>query len=52
MLKKLDAIAEAADDMLAGKLDGNYPLVVWQTGSGTQSNMNIMKFLQTVPQRF
>jgi len=35
-----DAIAQAADDMLAGKLDGNYPLVVWQTGSGTQSNMN------------
>lgn len=44
-LKTLDqdianAIAQAADDMLDGKLDGNYPLVVWQTGSGTQSNMN------------
>lgn len=38
--QKADAIAQAADDMLAGKLDGNYPLVVWQTGSGTQSNMN------------
>ena len=38
--KKAEAIAQAADDMLAGKLDGNYPLVVWQTGSGTQSNMN------------
>ena len=38
--KKADAIASAADDMLSGKLDGNYPLVVWQTGSGTQSNMN------------
>ncbi|NOQ31048.1 MAG: class II fumarate hydratase [Helicobacteraceae bacterium] len=38
--KKANAIASAADDMLAGKLDGNYPLVVWQTGSGTQSNMN------------
>ena len=37
---KADAIAKAADEMLAGKLDGNYPLVVWQTGSGTQSNMN------------
>ncbi len=37
---KANAIAGAADDMLAGKLDGNYPLVVWQTGSGTQSNMN------------
>ena len=38
--KKADAIAQAADEMLEGKLDGNYPLVVWQTGSGTQSNMN------------
>jgi fumarate hydratase class II len=38
--KKAEAIAKAADDMLDGKLDGNYPLVVWQTGSGTQSNMN------------
>jgi len=38
--KKADAIAQACDDMLAGKLDGEYPLVVWQTGSGTQSNMN------------
>jgi len=37
---KANAIAQAADDMLSGKLDGNYPLVVWQTGSGTQSNMN------------
>jgi fumarate hydratase, class II len=37
---KADAIARAADDMLMGKLDGSYPLVVWQTGSGTQSNMN------------
>ncbi len=37
---KADAIARAADEMLEGKLDGNYPLVVWQTGSGTQSNMN------------
>ena len=38
--KKADAIAQACDDMLAGKLDDAYPLVVWQTGSGTQSNMN------------
>lgn len=37
---KADAIASAADEMLAGKLDEHYPLVVWQTGSGTQSNMN------------
>ncbi|MDP1784897.1 MAG: lyase family protein, partial [Sulfuricurvum sp.] len=38
--EKADAIAQAADEMLAGKLDEHYPLVVWQTGSGTQSNMN------------
>ncbi|KIM10810.1 MAG: fumarate hydratase [Sulfuricurvum sp. PC08-66] len=38
--KKAHAIAQAADEMLAGKLDDQYPLVVWQTGSGTQSNMN------------
>ena len=35
-----DAIATAADDVIDGKLDDNFPLVVWQTGSGTQSNMN------------
>ena len=39
--KKADAIAQAADEILEGKLDGNFPLVVWQTGSGTQSNMNV-----------
>lgn len=38
--KKASAIAQAADEMLEGKLDAQYPLVVWQTGSGTQSNMN------------
>lgn len=38
---KKDAIAEAADEILAGKLDAHFPLVVWQTGSGTQSNMNV-----------
>jgi fumarate hydratase class II len=35
-----DAIAAAAQDVIDGKLDGNFPLVVWQTGSGTQTNMN------------
>ena len=35
-----DLIGAVADEILAGKLDGNFPLVVWQTGSGTQSNMN------------
>lgn len=38
---KKNAICEACDDILSGKLDGNFPLVVWQTGSGTQSNMNL-----------
>ena len=35
-----NAIAEAAQEVVEGKLDDNFPLVVWQTGSGTQSNMN------------
>ncbi len=35
-----DAIVQAADEVIAGKLDDHFPLVVWQTGSGTQSNMN------------
>jgi len=34
-------IADACDELLAGALDGNFPLRVWQTGSGTQSNMNV-----------
>lgn len=34
-------IVEVTQEILEGKLDGNFPLVVWQTGSGTQSNMNI-----------
>ena len=34
------AIADAAQDVIDGKMDDNFPLVVWQTGSGTQSNMN------------
>ena len=35
-----DAVIEAASEVVAGRLDDNFPLVVWQTGSGTQSNMN------------
>lgn len=35
-----DAVIEAASEVVAGKFDDNFPLVVWQTGSGTQSNMN------------
>jgi len=37
---KADLICKAADEVIEGKLDGHFPLVVWQTGSGTQSNMN------------
>ncbi len=39
--EKRDAIAAVCDEILAGKLNGHFPLVVWQTGSGTQSNMNV-----------
>ncbi|MBQ8404947.1 MAG: class II fumarate hydratase [Clostridia bacterium] len=38
--EKLGAIKEACDEVIAGKLNSHFPLVVWQTGSGTQSNMN------------
>src|SRR5688572_28163163 len=35
------AIVTAADEVISGELDGEFPLVVWQTGSGTQTNMNV-----------
>ncbi len=38
--EKLDAISTACDEVIEGKLDAHFPLVVWQTGTGTQSNMN------------
>ena len=38
--EKLNAICAACDEVISGALDGHFPLVVWQTGSGTQSNMN------------
>lgn len=38
--EKLDAISKAADEVINGSLDAHFPLVIWQTGSGTQSNMN------------
>ena len=38
--EKLDAICQAADEVASGALNDHFPLVVWQTGSGTQSNMN------------
>ena len=37
---KRDLIAQVCDEIIAGKLDDQFPLVIWQTGSGTQSNMN------------
>ncbi len=35
-----ELVGKAADEVIAGKLDAHFPLRVWQTGSGTQSNMN------------
>src|SRR5690606_7502459 len=46
--KKAEAIAYAADQVLEGKLNEHFPLVVWQTGSGTQSNMNVNEVLAYV----
>ena len=39
------AIVDAADEVIAGRWDGHFPLVVWQTGSGTQTNMNLNEVL-------
>ncbi len=39
--QKLSAIERACDEILTGELDAHFPLVVWQTGSGTQTNMNV-----------
>ena len=43
--RKAEAIVRAADEVIAGRLDEHFPLYVWQTGSGTQSNMNINEVL-------
>ncbi len=43
--EKAKAIVQAADEVLNGELDEHFPLVVWQTGSGTQSNMNMNEVL-------
>ncbi|MEC7264766.1 MAG: lyase family protein, partial [Bacteroidota bacterium] len=40
-VEKRDLIAQVCDEILEGKLDDQFPLVIWQTGSGTQSNMNV-----------
>ena len=39
--RRAEAIAAVCDEILRGELDGHFPLVVWQTGSGTQTNMNV-----------
>ena len=39
--ERKEAIVKACDEVLAGKFDDNFPLAIWQTGSGTQSNMNV-----------
>ncbi len=43
--KVKDLIVQAADEVIAGKLSEHFPLVVWQTGSGTQSNMNVYEVI-------
>lgn len=39
--KKIDLISQAAEEVISGKLDDHFPLRIWQTGSGTQTNMNV-----------
>ncbi|MCB1136619.1 MAG: class II fumarate hydratase, partial [Chlamydiia bacterium] len=39
--EKASVIGEVCDEILSGKLDQHFPLIVWQTGSGTQTNMNV-----------
>ncbi|MGB0851482.1 MAG: lyase family protein, partial [Bacteroidia bacterium] len=39
--EKADLISDVCDEIIDGKLDDQFPLVIWQTGSGTQSNMNV-----------
>ncbi len=46
--EKLSAIEGAAKRILAGELDGEFPLVVWQTGSGTQTNMNVNEVIANI----
>src|SRR5690625_523044 len=46
--EKADAISYAADEIIADKLTEHFPLVVWQTGSGTQSNMNVNEVIAHV----
>ena len=43
-----DAIHKAAEEVIEGKLDDHFPLVVWQTGSGTQTNMNFNEVISNL----
>lgn len=45
--KKMIAIRKACDELLAGSLSDQFPLVIWQTGSGTQTNMNVNEVIAT-----
>ena len=49
--EKLAAITFACDEVISGKLDDHFPLVVWQTGSGTQSNMNANEVIRSEERR-
>lgn len=49
---KKDAIVYATDEILSGNLDEHFPLVVWQTGSGTQSNMNVNEVVSFVANEY
>ena len=48
--EKRDLIAKVCDEILEGKLDDQFPLVIWQTGSGTQSNMNVNEVIANCAQ--
>ena len=50
--EKKDLIVQAADQIIAGKLDEEFPLVVWQTGSGTQTNMNVNEVIANVANKW
>lgn len=49
--EKCDAIASGAEAIISGKLDDHFPLAVWQTGSGTQSNMNVNEVISNYASR-
>ena len=49
---KKNAIVYACDRILNGELDNHFPLVIWQTGSGTQSNMNVNEVVSYVANEY